>query len=185
MPRMAMTSTTRRVLRMAALLIASSGTIVLASHDGGRRALAHNSTRGQQAPARVRNALACLLSQSDNVALLRGLGLQLGETVSIRYYVGTIPGSEPTPGELYIAVYAHGEQRAWLLIADPADHGRFLPIGNAYRLRKLRHGWQADEGNGGLGTYRTMSEFAARLIHQRGYRVQLAEHPEYCSGPEE
>ena len=134
---------------------------------------------------RVRRALSCLVSENAVVDVLRDLRLKPGDTASIRYYVGTIPGSEPTPGELYIAVDAHGEQRAWLLIADPADHGRFLPIGNACRLRTLRHGWQADEGNGGLATYRTMSDFAARLIHQRSYRVQLAAHPEYCSRPEE
>lgn len=143
-------------------------------------------THSHAAPAPVRRALSCLLSHRSVVLDLADLRLQPGDLASIRYYVGTIPGTESTPGEFYIAVYAPGGMRGWVLIAVPTGRGRFLPVGNGYRLRKLRHGWQADEGNGGLATYAAMSRFAAWLVqHRRSYQIRLTPHPEYCSGPME
>jgi len=136
--------------------------------------------------ATITRALGCLLSQPGTLAHLRELHLQAGDSAWIRYHTGTIPGWGPTPGESFIAVYSGDQKRAWLLLALPEQNGRFQPVANAYRLRQLQHAWQADEGNGGLSTYRTMSRFAAWLTqHRRGYRVRLQPHPEFCSGPEQ
>lgn len=158
-----------------ALLLATPATATQRPHPA--------SAPSPSALPSVRRALSCLVSHKVVAETLRDLRLKPGDLATVRYHIGSIPGWGPTPGEFFIAVYDPDDRNAWLLIADPANHGRFLPIGNAYRLRKLRHGWQADEGNGGLATYRTMSDFAARLIRQPAYRLRLTPHPEFCAGP--
>jgi len=133
-------------------------------------------------PSRLRAALDCLLSKDYVMDAMRELGLKPGDRAWVRYYVGSIPGGGETPGEYYIAVYSPDGNRAWLLIAFPDRQARFVPVNNGYRLRKIGRNWQADEGNGGLASYRTMSQFAGWLArHRRRYRIALNACPRLCS----
>jgi len=136
-----------------------------------------------EAPPFLRNALGCLVAADFIQHDLEELALKPGSSAWVRYYVGSIPGGNPTPGEFYIAVYAEDGLRGWLLLADRDSRGDFVAVRNAYRLTKEGPRWLADEGNGGMGTYKIMSEFATRLVQRPRYRVRLLPESKHCAAP--
>lgn len=137
----------------------------------------------RSAPLMVRKALGCLVTADYVQHDLDQLGLKPDSSAWIRFHVGSIPGSEPTPGEYYIAVYTEDESRGWLLLTFRDDKGPFIPVRNGYQLKREGTRWTADEGNGGLATYKTMSAFATRLYKYHRYRVKLT--PGTCNVSEE
>jgi hypothetical protein len=135
---------------------------------------ADDSTNSPEVPPLLGRAVGCLVTTDYVRHDLEQLGLKPGDSAWIRYHVGSIPGLTPTPGEYYVAVYTQDESRGWLLIADHRTNGSFVAIRNAYQLKREGARWTADEGNGGLATYKAMSKFAASLFQTPRYRVRLA-----------
>jgi len=121
----------------------------------------------------VQAIIGCLAAKGFVLRDLDQIGLKLGDPVWIRLYIGSIPGMMPTPDQYYVAVYSKDETEAWLLMADRDSSGSVVPIRNAYRLKKNGVHWVADEGNGGLATYKVMSRFATRLFQSHRYRAKL------------
>lgn len=131
---------------------------------------------------RMESALSCVLATPEAKSAVRGIGLSLGSKASVRYYVGTIPGLEPTPGSYYIMVYSRDQSRAWILIADPAGKGHFVPGGGAFQMRRHGSMWEVEEGFGGLATYRAIGRFANWLSRsRREYQVVLRACRRGCS----
>lgn len=147
--------------------------------------LGEDSKHSNAPPGAVVAALGCLVATDFIGDNLTELQLTRGSGAWIRYHIGSIPGTEPTPGEYYIAVYSMDGLRGWLFLADKDLHGRFVPVRNAYRVTKEGRQWRADEGNGGLGTYRAMSKFATRLAMTPRYRVKLVPRTQGCAPPDE
>jgi hypothetical protein len=138
----------------------------------------------QSPPVSVRTALGCLVARDYITAALANLKLGPGRSAWVRYFVGTVPGWTPTPGEFYIAVYSEDGRHGWLLISF-RERGKFVAVRNGYRLTKVGSRWNADEGNGGLATYKAMSQFATNLEKSPRYRVKLAPRTQGCAAPDE
>jgi hypothetical protein len=136
------------------------------------------------APDSVKAALGCLVARDFVRPLLADLKLAPGRFAWVRYYIGTVPGTQPTPGEFYIAVYSEDGLHGWLLLSF-RERGKFVAVRNAYRLTEAGSRWNADEGNGGLGTYRAMGQFATKLEKSPRYRVKLTPRREGCAAPDE
>lgn len=135
-------------------------------------------------PTTVTTALGCLVARDFIRTDLEDLKLAPGRFAWVRYHIGTVPGMEPTPGEFYIAVYSEDGLHGWLLLSF-RERGKFVAARNAYRLTKVGSRWNADEGNGGLATYRAMSKFATRLAATQRYRIGLAPSTKGCAPPDE
>lgn len=121
----------------------------------------------------IQRIVGCLFTEEFVRHDLEQLNLNAGDSAWIRIHSGSIPGLMPTPTTSYIAVYTEDESQGWLLIADRGRKGSFIPVRNAYRLKKEGVRWTADEGNGGLATYKAMTRFATRLAQSSRYRVKL------------
>jgi hypothetical protein len=137
------------------------------------------------APKSVTTALGCLVARDFTRPVLEDLKLAPGRFAWVRYYIGTVPGMEPTPGEFYIAVYSEDGLHGWLLLSFRDPEGRFIAVRNGYRLTKVGSHWNADEGNGGMWTYRVMGQFATELEKSPRYRVKLAPRSQGCAAPDE
>ena len=160
------------------------GTILLSLLLLARAALAAEEPKDTQPPPpSVTTALGCLVARDFIRSDLEDLKLAPGEPAWVRYYVGSIPGSAPTPGEFYIAVYSEDGSHGWLLLSF-RERGKFVAVRNAYRLTKAGSRWKADEGNGGLGTYKTMGQFATKLEKSPRYRVNLTPRTKGCAPPD-
>jgi hypothetical protein len=136
-------------------------------------------------PDSASTALGCLVAREFIRHDLQDLGLAPGRLAWVRYYIGSIPAMEPTPGEFYIAVYAEDGLRGWLLLSFRDQKGKFIAVRNAYRLTKAGSRWNADEGNGGLATYKAMGQFATKLEKSPRYRVKLEPCTQGCAPPSE
>lgn len=135
-------------------------------------------------PASITTALGCLVARDFIRADLEDLKLAPGRFAWIRSYIGTVPGTEPTPGEFYIAVYSEDGLHGWLLLSF-REQGKFVAVRNAYRLTKAGSRWNANEGNGGLATYKAMGLFVTKLEQSPRYRVKLAPRTQGCASPDE
>jgi len=134
-------------------------------------------------PDTVTTALGCLVARDFVRSDLEELKLTPARLAWVRYYVGTVPGTGPTPGEFYIAVYSEDGSRGWLLLSYRNPQGKFVAVRNAYRLTREGSRWSADEGNGGLATYKAMGQFATKLENSPRYRVKLVPRTEGCAAP--
>jgi hypothetical protein len=121
----------------------------------------------------IQAVVGCLATKDFVLHDLEQIGLKPGDSVWIRIHVGSIPGMMPTPGQYYVAMYRRDGSEGWLLMADRDNTGAFVPVRNAYRLRRDGAHWAADEGNGGLATYKVMSRFATALFQSRRYRATI------------
>ena len=101
-------------------------------------------------PDSVTTALGCLVARDFISPALEDLRLAPGKSAWIRYYVGTIPGTGPTPGEFHIAVYSEDGLHGYLLLSFRDPKGKFVAVRNGYRLTKVGSHWEADMGNGGM-----------------------------------
>lgn len=135
-------------------------------------------------PDSVTSALGCLVARDFIKEDLEELKLAPGRSAWVRYYIGTIPGRAPTPGEFCIAVYSEDGLHGWLLLSF-RERGKFVAVRNGYRLTKVGSRWNADEGNGGLATYRAMGQFATKLEKSPRYRVKLVPRTAGCAAPDE
>jgi len=139
-----------------------------------------DSTR--RAPKLLRSAIGCLLTEDYVKTDLKELGLGLNGKAWARFHVGPVKGTTPVPNEIQVAVYAPGGARGWLLLAESDAPKSVMPLRNAYRLARNGTQWEADEGSGGLQTYKVMSAFATELYHTYLYRVDLEANQGSCSG---
>lgn len=131
---------------------------------------------------RMKSALGCLLSQTSNQDVLRDLGLRLRDFATVRLYVGSIPGLQPSPGVYTLMLESSDHSRAWLLAAIPHSDGKFESGDDAFQLRWTGTQWSVEEGWGGLATYRAMGKFANWLSRNRpAHRLPLKAQPEFCS----
>jgi hypothetical protein len=143
---------------------------------------AEETKDAQSPPGSVATALGCLVARDYVRPLLADLKLAPGRFAWVRYYIGTVPGMQPTPGEFYIAVYSEDGLHGWLLLSF-REGGRFVAVRNGYRLTKVGSRWNADEGNGGMWTYRVMGQFATKLEKSPRYRVKLTPRTKGCAPP--
>ncbi len=134
-----------------------------------------------EAPQALTSAVACLVSADFVQHKLDEIGLKMGTSAWVRYHVGSVRGINPTPGVFYVAVYSEDGLHGWLFIADRDPQGNLVPVRNGYRLTRKGTRWVADEGNGGLATYKAMSEFATRLAKSPRYRVKLVAASRDCA----
>jgi hypothetical protein len=114
-----------------------------------------------------------LVAEDWATETLKTIGLTLHETVPVRFHRGSIKGFDRTPDELQIAIYNREETRGWLFLAIQEKDGKISPIQNAYQLMRIQNRWEADEGNGGIATYKYMSRFATGLFDTQEYRITL------------
>jgi hypothetical protein len=152
---------------------------------GGIAIAAEEPKEVQSPPPSVRAALGCLVARDYIEPALEDLKLRPGRLAWVRYYVGTVPGVEPTPGLYHIAVYSEDGRRGYMLLSFRDRRGKFVAVQDGYRLRKVGSHWNADMGNGGLATYKAMGEFAAKLEKSPRYRVKLTPRREGCAAPDE
>ena len=138
-----------------------------------------------EVPKSLNAALGCLVGRGFVKDNLKDLKLRPGAPAWVRYHVGSIPAMPATPGEFYIAVYSEDDLHGWLLLSFKNEKGEFVSVRNAYRLTKDGSRWNADEGNGGLATYRAMSRFATEFAKSPRYRVKLVPQTQGCAPPDE
>lgn len=146
--------------------------------------LTANAQQAQpKAPISLKQALGCILTLPVKQENIRELGLRLGSTASVRFFVGNVPGLGPTPTVWYILIPSPDQTRAWILIADRRPDGKFTPMGfDADRLRRHGGRWEVEEGFGGFHTYAKMSRFANWLERtQPPYHVRLKPNPRFCA----
>jgi hypothetical protein len=127
----------------------------------------------QVSPEDVQRVVSCLVAARFVQADLRSLGLRIGDKTTVKYHRGAVPGMMPVPGEIHIIVYSASRRDGWLLIAEPNNKSGFTAIQNAYKLHKVGARWKADEGNGGMATYRAMSKLAVMMADSTDYPVEL------------
>ena len=134
------------------------------------------------APAPLKKVIGCLFA-ADYVRKydLEPLGLKESDWVWVRYHVGSVPRTSPTPGEFYVVVYSSDSQKGVLLLALPNKAGGFEALRNAYQLSRDQGHWTADEGNGGYVVYEAMGHFVTELFRQTRYRVRLESGGSECS----
>ena len=137
------------------------------------------------APKSVATALGCLVARDYIRDALRDLKLAPGRSAWVRYYIGTVPGTGPTPGEFHIAVYSEDGLHGYLLLSFRGRHGKFVAVRNGYRLTKQGSHWNADKGNGGMWVYKAIGEFVTKLEKSPRYRVKLMSRTEGCAPPDE
>lgn len=102
-------------------------------------------------PASLQQAVGCILTLPANQEAIRSLGLRLGGTASVRFFVGNIPGILRAPTSWYILIPSPRHTRAWILIADRRANGKFVPMGfDSDRLRRHGGRWEVEEGFGGF-----------------------------------
>ena len=135
-------------------------------------------------PTSVTTAFGCLVARDYIQPALEDLKLAPGRFAWVRYHIGSIPGTGPTPGAFNIAVYSDDGLRGYLLFAYRDKHGKFVAVQNGYRLTKVGSHWNADMGNGGMWVYKAVGEFAAKLEQSPRYRVKLAPRTEGCAPDE-
>jgi len=105
---------------------------------------------------------------------LKSLGLSVGDQAWVRFYVGSVPGMEPTPGLIHVFLYSDDKRHGLMLLADKNDAGGFVAVRNGYELTKQGSRWNADEGFGGVKTYEIMSRISTRVfLTKPRYRVRL------------
>lgn len=152
----------------------------------GRAAPAAEEAKGKQTPPpSVTTALGCLVARDYIKPALEDLKLHPGRLAWVRYYIGTVPGVEPTPGLIHIAVYSEDGLHGYLLCAYRDRHGKFVTVQDGYRLKKVASHWNADMGNGGMWVYKAVGEFVTKLEQSPPYRVKLAPRTEGCASPDE
>lgn len=133
-------------------------------------------------PAVLKKAVSCLVSAGYvREFSLKPLGLKEGDWAWVRYYVGSVPGMDPTPNEYYVAVYARGGRRGELLEALPNSRRGFEAVRNGYRLWRTGDRWSADEGQGGYVDYQAFGRLATRLAAQPRYWVHLVPGGQECA----
>jgi hypothetical protein len=132
-------------------------------------------------PALLLQSIHCLVAKDYIKDTLADIGLHPNDSAWVRYHRGSIAGFNPTPDEIQIAVYSRSGFRGWLLMAFTGADGRVSPIQNAYQLTWHRGEWSADEGNGGVATYRAMSAFANLLMKSPRYRITLKPESDRCT----
>jgi len=143
------------------------------------------STDAAAPPASVTEALGCLVARDYIKDALKDLKLAPGRLAWVRYYVGTVPGVEPTPGLFHIAVYSEDGRHGYLLLSFRDKQRKFVTVQDGYRLRKIGERWRADMGNGGTVVYRAIGQFAAKLEKSPRYRVRLEPRTLGCAPPDE
>src|SRR5271157_1826439 len=80
------------------------------------------------APDSVTTALGCLVARDYIRPALLDLKLAPGRFAWIRYYIGTIPGIEPTPGAFNVAVYSEDALHGYLLLSFRDREGKFVAV---------------------------------------------------------
>ena len=102
----------------------------------------------------------------------------------MRYEIGSIPGSGPTPGVLNIAVYSDDGLHGYLLFAYRDRPGKFVTVRGGYRLTKVGSHWNADMGNGGFRVYKAVGKFVTDLEQSPRYQIRLVPRTEGCASPD-
>ncbi len=129
----------------------------------------------------VQKVVNCMVTANFIQKDLRSLGLKIGDKTVVKYHQGSVPGMMPTPTAIHVIVYSTDGRRGWLLMAEPKKGGGYSAIRNAYRLQRTGPTWAADEGNGGLATYRAMSKLATKLAETTDYPVELTPSRKGCT----
>jgi hypothetical protein len=132
-------------------------------------------------PPRLTKAVGCLVAADFVQDLLKSLGLHIGDRAWVQYHIGPAPGTSQSSDLVYVAVYSSDDRRGWLLIAEPNDRGGFIALRNAYQLSRENNHWRADEGNGGIATYKAMSQFATDISRSRRYLIPLVKGSAGCT----
>ena len=135
------------------------------------------------APGSVTTALGCLVSRDYIRDALLDLKLAPGRFAWVRYYIGSIPGTGPTPDTFNIVVYSEDGLHGYLLFSFRDHKGRLVAVQDGYRLTKVGPHWNADMGNGGMWVYKAVGEFATKLEKSPRYRVKLVPRTEGCAAP--
>ncbi len=131
------------------------------------------SAEGQMKRTEIDSVLGCLVGQDWIHEDLKELGLKQGDTATVRYGLGAIPGTSPAnPESVNIVVYSPDSRRAWLLLAR-RERGDVVALRNAYRLTRTHSGWTASEGNGGLATYKAVARYVTSLSKRTALKLRL------------
>jgi len=129
----------------------------------------------------VKRGLGCLVLQDRIQDDLEGLGVSVGSIAIVRYGIGTIPGITPgSPSNVNILLYAPKAKHGRLLFFRIETDGNVTAISNLYHLTRTGKGWSASEGNGGVATYKAMSDYATELMKQPAITLNIAPQSKGC-----
>ncbi len=143
------------------------------------------STEAKPERDTIKKGLGCLVAQTRVKDDLQKLGIAIGSTVFVKAGSGTIPGISPeTPGNVNLLLYAAKAQQGRMFFFRMAPDGRFVAIRNSYRLMREGKGWLASEGNGGIATYKAISEYATELGKQPSVRIKIMPQSNGCQSEE-
>jgi hypothetical protein len=125
--------------------------------------------------------LGCLVAQDQIKEDLENLDIKLGSIVLVRAGSGTIPGTSPDAStNINLLLYAPKAKYGRLFFFRMEQNGRVTAIRNSYHLIRVQKGWSAGEGNGGIATYKAVSEYATELMKQSPIRVKVVPRSKDC-----
>lgn len=108
--------------------------------------------------------VGCLVSQDWIKDDLREIGLHPGESIGVRFEIGSVPGISPaTPNNTNVLFLSPNGKRGWLLFFRQEQDGTMTVIGNGYKTTNTKGSWSASEGNGGIATYKAISSYVTQL----------------------
>jgi hypothetical protein len=114
-------------------------------------------------PLTATNLSGCLQRTEWARTELLSLGLSPGRTAHTFVGSGGIPEMEGDAATVVLVVIAPDGVRGVLFLFPEDLLGvRYLEL-NAYELRRHGSRWSASEGNGGLWTYRAISDFVSNI----------------------
>jgi hypothetical protein len=145
------------------------------------QSMAQSNDGGRGIPDSFSKGFGCLISQTWAHDDLGELGLKPGERARVVYRTGSIPGLSPASSNTTnVLVLASDVSRGWLLFFRTEADGGVTALRNGYRIRHTSEGWSAEEGNGGIATYKAISDYVAQLAKGHILKVVLKPASDNC-----
>lgn len=92
-----------------------------------------------------------------------------------------MPGtSPPTPNVINLVMYSADAQQGRLFMVTRDKDGHLQVVINRYDLTRKGDSWIADEGNGGLATFRAIARYVEKLTEVPAERLTANGDPSAC-----
>ena len=164
--------------RTTCLLLAACLLSTFADPQVGGRT--RKRTAKLQSRVYIQQVVACLAAQEWIQEDLKAIGFEDKKTLTIRYKVGSIPGTSPRNSNVWnVAVFGRKGNDGWLFFVR-REGSEFIALRNAYKLSRDGKVWSAGEGNGGIATYEAVSRYVSRMSKQSSNTVTVRPAPEGC-----
>lgn len=139
------------------------------------------NSEGAVSHALLRRGVGCFVAQNWAVDELHEIGLKVGDIVAVRHETGSISGMSPVTSETTnIMITTPSGKRGVLFFIDFGRDENLAVKRNAYLLRQTEDGWSASEGNGGIGAYKAISDYADKLSQVAPTKMRLRPDDSEC-----